>query len=166
MSRQKYLKNTRLQHTLDGYAADLKAITTIKPKQFDINTVATMISATPSRKWNAAQAVVTATLHKKELEAELKKLKAMKMLEASQATKKGRLSNADDRKAFVDNDVEVQVVEVDLINAEAELTAAKLGYECLDDIFTSGKKIMDWLSEQERATRQYNNFVNEGARQR
>jgi len=58
----KKLKETRLQTTLNNYAKDLKALSTIKPKQFDILTVATMISSTPQRKWNAAQAIVNATV--------------------------------------------------------------------------------------------------------
>lgn len=160
----KKLKETRLQTTLNAYAKDLKALSTIKPKQFDILTVATMISSTPQRKWNAAQAIVNATVEKKECEGRLKVLKATKMLEASSAAKKGKLSNADDRKAYVDNDKAVQAAEIDLINAEAELAAAKLGYECLDDLFTAGKKIMDWLSEQERATKQYDQYVAQARR--
>lgn len=164
MARKKYLKNTRLQNTLDSYATDLKALITVKPKQFDIATVATMITSTPPRKWNAAQAIVNATVEKKQCETELKKLKAVKMLEASSATKKGTLSNADDRRAYVDNDVDVQAAEIELINAEAELTAAKLGYECLDDLFTAGKKIMDWLSEQDRAQKQFERYSSEGSK--
>jgi hypothetical protein len=162
MARSKYLKNTRLQNTLDSYAQDLKDLAATKPQQFDILTVSTTITKLPPRKWNAAQAVVNATVEKKECESKLKRVRAVKMLEASKTDKKTRLSNADDRKAFVDNDPAVQAAEVDLINAEAELTAARMAWECLDDMFTGYKKIMDFLVDQERATKQYNRFVDEG----
>ena len=162
MARTKYLKNTRLKTTLSGYAKDLDELINIKPKQFDIATIATMITETPPRKWRAAQAIVDATVEKKQWESDLKRLRAIRMLEASSVDKKYKLSNADDRKAYVDNDSEVQAAEIELINAEANLTAAKLGYECLDDLFTAGKKIMDYLIDQEKATKQYDRFVNEG----
>lgn len=159
---KKYLKDTRLKKTLDAYANDLNSLVNIKPKQFDIGTIATMITSTPNRKWNAAQCIVNATVQKKQLESTIKRLKAVRMLEASSSAKKDKLSNADDRKAYVDNDPEVQATEIELINADAELTAAKLGYECLDDLFTAGKKIMEYLVEQEKATKQYNRYVQEG----
>lgn len=162
MARKKYIKNSRLETTLTNYGNDMKALTNIKPQQFDINTVGTMIISTPNRKWNAAQAIVNATVAKKNAELNLKKIKAIKMLNASNTDLKVKLSNADDRKAYVDNDADVQAAEIELINAEAEFTAAKLGYDCLDDLFTAGKKIMDWLNEQERATQQYNRYIKEG----
>jgi hypothetical protein len=164
MARTKYLKNTRLQQTLDNYAKDLNELVTIKPISFDIPTVATMVRQTPQRKWNAAQAIVNATIEKKQCESHVKRLRAMKMLEASHHTKKGRLSNADDRKAFVDADEKVIAAEIDLINADATLTAARMGYDCLTDLYEAGKKIMNWLIEEDKATRDYNRFVDEGKR--
>jgi len=160
MARARYVKNKGLQKTLATYAKDMSEMTHIKPKQFEIGAVANMITSLPERKWNAAQAIVSATDEKKNLEQQLKAKKASLMLEASHSGMKTQLSNADDRKAYVDNNEDVQSLEVDLINAEANMLAAKLGYECLDSLFTSGKKIMDWLGEQEKATRDYSKYKN------
>jgi hypothetical protein len=161
MSKSK-LANTELKEILDTYDKDFQALVKIKPKQFDTTTVATMISAIPERKWNAAQGVVNATIAKKDADNRLKAVKATKMLEASYNRDKEGLTAAEDRKAYVENHQDVQSAEIDSINADAELLAAKLAYECLDDLFTAGKKIMDWLSEQDRATQQYNRFADEG----
>lgn len=163
MARIKYLKNTRLKNTLDEYSKNLSELIAVKPKQFDISSVANMITSTPNRKWNAAQGVINNTVEKKQCEISLKSLRAVKMLEASRL-KKDVLSNAEDRKAYVDNDAEIQEAEIDLINAEAQLVAAKLAYDTLDDLFTAGKKIMDWLSEQDKAQKQFEKYTNELAR--
>ena len=40
--------------------------------------------------------------------------------------------------------------------------AAKLAYECLDDLFTAGKKIIDWLSDQDKAQQDYAKYYNAG----
>lgn len=158
---KKKLKNTELQQTLDRYSKEMKEIAGIKSKQFDINSVATMISAIPQRKWNAASGVALATIAKKDAERTLKTLKATHHL---MATKKADLTAAPDRTAWVENQPKVQSAELELINAEAELLSAKMAYECLDDLFTAGKKIMDYLVEQEKATKQYERFANEGRR--
>lgn len=153
-----------LKTTLDEYAKDLKALTGIKPQQFDIVQVSSMIRAIPERKWNAAQAIVDATVTKKTADGNLKAIKATRLLEASRGKEATGLSNAQDRSAWVDSQPEIQEAELEVINSEATLLAAKLGYECLDDLFTAGKKIMDYLVEQEKATKQYNRFVDEGRR--
>ena len=163
MAKNKY-GNPRLKAKLDGYKHTIEGLVYIKPKQFETVRVATMISATPARKWKAAQAVVDATMAKKEADNALKVLRATKMLEASNGRDAKGLTNAEDRKAYVDNDARVQQAEIDAINTDAELLAAKLAYECLDDLFTAGKKIMDWLAEQDRAQKQYDRFANEGRR--
>lgn len=157
---------TTLKTTLDEYAKDLKALTAIKPTMFDVNQVATMISSIPTRKWNAAQAYVEATLDKKVCEQNLKAVRAVKMLLANKMKEQNKLSNAEDRKAFVDNDEEVQAAEIAVINAEANQLAAKLGHECLDDLFTAGKRIMQYLMEQERSTQEYARFDNEARKNR
>lgn len=161
---RKRLKKAELKEVLDNYGADLQAMTKIKPQMFETLQIATMISTLPSRKWNAAQAIVNATILKKDAEQTVKRERAKAMLIASHSRDAKGLTNAEDRKAFVDDQVTVQNAEIDLINADAELSAAKLGYECLDDLFTAGKKIMDWLSEQDRATQQYNRFADEAKR--
>lgn len=161
---RKRLKKAELRQVLDEYAIDLEAMTKIKPQMFDTLQIATMISALPARKWNAAQKQIEATVTKKDAEQAVKRERAKAMLIASHSREAKGLTNAEDRKAFVDNEVAVQNAEVELINADAELTAAKLGYECLDDLFTAGKKIMEWLSEQDRATQQYSRFADEAKR--
>lgn len=155
---------SKLDQQLAGYATDLKAMINVKPKQFDTATIATMISALPQRKWNAAQAVVHATIAKKQADNQLKVVKALKMATASAKREDFSLPNVADRVAWVDNQKDVQFAEVEAINAEAELTAAKLGYECLDDLFTAGKKIMNWLTDQDRQQREFDRFNNEGRR--
>lgn len=165
MAKNKY-GNPKLKGKLDSYRRTIEGLVYIQPKQFETNRVATMISATPARKWKAAQAVVDATVIKKQADNELKVLRATKMLEASNQRDSKGLTNADDRKAYVDNDLRVQQAEINCINADAELTAAKLAYECLDDLFTAGKKIMDWLTDADRATRDYNRYNNEAQRGR
>lgn len=152
-----------VKETLNTFGSDIKSLVNIKPQQFDIVTIATMVRSTPERKWNAAQSVVNNTILKKSMEQKYKTLKAQKMMLAKNNE---TLKAAPDRTAWVENQEDVQQAEIALINADAELQAAKLGYECLDDLFTAGKKIMDYLVEQEKATQQYNRFVDEGRKSR
>lgn len=147
--------------TLNQFSEDLKQLINIEAKQFDILRISHMIYETPARKWNAAQGVVNATVAKKEADMHLKKLKAQKMLFAKNDS---TLKAAPDRLAWVDSQKDVQDAEAEVIKAEGNLIAARLAYECLDDLFTAGKKIMDQLVKQEEATRQYNRFVDEGRR--
>ena len=163
MARTRYVKNKGLQKTLATYAKDMGEMTHIKPRQFEGGAVAHMISSIPERKWNAAQSIVNGTDETKQLKQQIKACRAVKMMEASSDALKTRLSNADDRKAYVENDEEVQTLEVDLINAEANLVAARLAYECLDDLYNAGKKIMDTIVKQDLAERQYDRFRNDGA---
>jgi hypothetical protein len=123
-----------------------------------------MITALPERTWSAAQAVVNATLTKKEADRTVKTERATKLLKISNSPDKMGLSNAADRQAWVDKQPQVFEAELKAIDADAGLLAAKLAYECLDDLYNAGKKIMDYLVEQERATKQYNKYVDEGRR--
>lgn len=138
----------------------MKRLTNLKPKMFEANQIAHIIQATPERKWAAAQAVVNWTDKVKDAKREVKKVKAAKRLEAN--NNKEIYPASDDRKAFVENHEDVEKAEIELIHAEAQLTAAKLAYECLDDLFTAGKKIMEYITKQDLAERQYDRFVNEG----
>lgn len=152
---------TDLQTMLDLYQKDINELVKIEPKQFDVLRIANMVSSVPPRKWNAAQGVVNATIAKKAADQTLKKVRAKKML---MARNDQSLKAAPDRTAWVDSQADVETAEIDVINADAELTAAKLAYECLDDLFTAGKKIMDYLVKTEEATRQYNRYAEEGRR--
>lgn len=156
--------NSELQQTLQGYSDDIKGLINIKPKQFDIMTISTMISSLPERKWNAAQAVVNNTIAKKASDNTLKVAKAKATLVASTNKIELGLSSADDRRGWVDSQTDVQQAEIDSINAEAELIAAKLAYECLDDLFTAGKRIAQYLVEQDKQTKEFERFSNEGSR--
>ena len=148
----------KVKEALAGYGEDIKTLTRISPKQFEIASIANMVSSTPERKWNAAQAIVNNTLLKKSAEQKYKNIKAQKMMLAKHDIS---LKAAADRTAWVDSQEDVQAAEIELINCDAELQAAKYGYDCLDDLFTAGKKIMDYLVKQEEATKQFNRFVNE-----
>ena len=150
-----------LKEMLAKFDADIKEATKVKPQQFDIVQVATMISSLPQRKWNAAQARVDATIAKKNAQANLKALKASKMLEARNRTD---LKAAPDRQAWVDSHQAVQFAEVELITADAEETAAELAYGCLSDLFDAWRKIMNYLIDQERATKEYDRFANDARR--
>ena len=150
-----------LRLMLDKFTDDIKQVTKIQPRQFDIVQVASVISSLPERKWNAAQARVDATIARKDAQQKLKALKASKMLAAKHDS---TLKAAPDRTAWVDSQKDVQQAEIDVINADAEETAAELAFECLDDAFTAHKKIMDYLTDQEKATRDYNKFVDAGRR--
>lgn len=155
--------HTNIEQSLEGYKQDFKELINIKPKQFDIAAVAHMITSTPPRKWAAAQAVVDATIAKKEIDRRVKVLRGQLMFTAKNNEK---LKAAPDRQGWVDSRPEVETLEIEAINADAQLLANKLAFECLDDLFTAGKKIMDYLVEQEKSTKQYNRFVDEGKRSR
>ena len=151
---------TDIKQQLDQYTLDLKKLVNIKPKSFEIAQVANMVTSIPERKWNAAQAVVLATLAHKDAKNTLSSLKASKMLQANQ--NKDKYGSAEDRKAYAETHPEVIQAGTDLLNAEAEKLSATLAYECLDDLFTAGKKIMDYLSEQDKAEKQYQKYSSEG----
>lgn len=153
-----------LQQLLDEYSNDVKRLTKIDKKQFETGQVATMINALPERKWNAANAYINATTTKEMANKKVKSLRASKRLQASKKKDTLGLSSDEDRKAWVDQQEDVQNAEIELINAEAEMLAAKLGYECLDDLFTAGKKIMGWLVDEDKSQREYDKYVNEGRR--
>ena len=156
-------ENDDLKIKLDLFSKDMKELTKISPKQFEIASVAHMIAETPPRKWNAAQQVVNATLLKKSADQKLRKVKAQKMMIARNMDD---LKAAPDRTAWVDVQPEVEAAEIEVINADAERMAAKTAYDCLDDIFSAGKRIMQYLIEQEKSTGEYNKFANEGKRTR
>jgi hypothetical protein len=156
--------SSELKQTLDQYSTDIKGLINIQPKQFDIFTISTMISSLPERKWNAAQAVVNNTIAKKAADQSLKVARAKAGLTASTRKVELELASADDRRAWVDSQDEVQDAEIDAIDAEAELIAAKLAYECLDDLFTAGKRIAQYLVEQDKQTKEFERFSNEGKR--
>lgn len=149
----------QIKSTLDQYSKDMQDLVKIDSKQFDILRVSHMVAETPPRKWNAAQGIVNATIAKKQADQSLKKIKAQKMLLAKNDP---TLKAAPDRTAWVENQLEVQAAEAAAIYADGQLIAARLAYECLDDLFTAGKKIMDQLVRQDQATNQYNRFVDEG----
>ena len=148
-----------IKQSLEEYSKDIKALININPKQFDIVRIATMINALPERKWNAAQSVVLNTIKYKAAVREAKTIRATQLLRVNQSQNKKNLSNAADRSAWVDSQPDVQNAETTVIDTEAELLSAKLAYDCLDDLFTAGKKIMDYLVEEERATKQYGNYA-------
>lgn len=150
-----------LAKTLAEYGKDFQELINIKPKQFEIASVAHMVTSLPPRKWKAAQARVDATIAKKDAQQKLKALKASRMLAARNDSS---LKAEKDRTAWVDNQSDVQQAEIDLINADAEETAAELAYECLDDLFTAGKKIMDYLIDQDKATRAFEKYDNDARR--
>jgi hypothetical protein len=151
---------SELQDLLNSYTTDMQSLVAIKAKDFSTLQTATLISSIPERKWNAAQGVVTFTLAKKEADRVAKVLRATKMMKANQF--KDKLTNADDRKSWVEDQPEVQIADRDALNAEAELLSAKMAYECLDDLFTASKKIMDYLVDRDRQTKEYDKFVNAG----
>lgn len=148
-----------IKREIELYKLDIKKLINIEPKQFEVAQVAHMVTAIPERKWNSAQAVVNGTIAFKNAKNNLKTVKAKKQLEAN--ANKERFSSADDRKAYSETHVDTQRAEIELIDAEAELLSAKLAYECLDDLFTAGKKIMDYLGRQEQATREYERYAND-----
>lgn len=150
-----------LKHMLDKFTADIEQAVKAPSKQFDVIQVAAVISSLPTRKWSAAQARVDATIAKKAAQQKLKALKASKMLAAKHDS---TLKAAPDRTAWVESQADVQQAEIELINADAEETAAELAYECLDDAFTAHKKIMDYLTDQAKALRDYDKFVDAARR--
>jgi len=148
-----------LEDRLKQYETDIKKLVNISPKQLEVAQVAHMVTSIPERKWNAADALIKATDLHKTAKSKLKTVKATKVLEANQ--NKDKYGSAEDRRAFAETHPDVLEAEEELIAIETELLAAKLGYECLDDLFTAGKKIMDFLTDQARATREYDRFANE-----
>lgn len=152
---------TDIKRTMQAYDKDIRELVDIKPQQFDIVRIATMVREVPPRKWKAAQAVVDATVKKKQAEQVLRTAKATAMM---QARHKPDLPAAPDRTAWVDNQEAVKEAEIGVINTEAELMAAKLAFDCLDDLFSAGKRIMQYLIEQEKATKDYDRYVSEANR--
>ena len=148
-----------VKEQLEIYSNDIKKLTNINAKQFDVAQIANMVTSIPERKWNAANGIVNGTIAYKDAKATLRTTKSLKMLEANKM--KDKYGSADDRKAYAETHPDTVEAELTMLNAEAELLAAKLGYECLDDLFTAGKKIMDYLTDQERQTKQYERFNNE-----
>ena len=151
-----------LKEQLDEYSADIKKLTNINSKQFDVGQIANMVTSVPERKWNAANAIVNATVAFKDAKASHRTIKSLKLLEANKM--KDQYGSADDRKAYAEQHQDTIEAENKMLQAEAQLLAAKLGYECLDDLFTAGKKIMDYLTDQEKATRAYERFNNEASK--
>jgi maltodextrin utilization protein YvdJ len=155
------MSDAMIKQRLEEFSNDIKELVNIQPRQFDVYRISAMIADTPPRKWNAAQGVVNATIAKKLAEQTLRKVKAQKMMVAKNSKD---LKAAPDRIAWVENQLDVQAAEAVVIYADGELQAAKLAYECLDDAFTAGKKIMDYLTKQDQAERQYQKYANDGAR--
>lgn len=120
-----------LQLLLDSYTADMQKLVSIKAKDFDTMQTATLISSIPERKWNAAQGVVTFTLAKKEADRVAKVTRAVCMLKANQ--QKDKLTNADDRKAWVEDQAEVQDADMDAFNADTDDEYTRATKAVVDD---------------------------------
>lgn len=113
--------------------------------------IETLLKRLPKTKFMAGQQMVDALIAFKFAKGKLSKTKAQMQILASGM--KDELSAATDRKAWADDQPEVEAAEVELIRAEANLKTAELRLEANDDLFTAVKKLAAIKIAQEQDAR-------------
>ena len=86
---------------------------------------------------------------------ELKKQRAIVMLEASSMKEQLGLSSEKDRVAYVDQDERVVTAEIALIDAKGEYESLKLKYEQADNTFVAVRKLASMVQADEENQRLY-----------
>ncbi len=117
--------------------------------------VETLLKKLPRTKFMAAQEVVNKLIFFKDAKRNLKKTTAQQMMIANANPE---LTAAPDRKAAADNSDEVEMAEIKLIDAEAQMRIAEALHEAHDDLFTAVKKIAAIKISQEEDARNANRY--------
>lgn len=123
--------------------------------RYTIDQVETLLKKLPRTKFMAAQEVANKLILFKEAKRNLKKVQAQQMMIANANP---ALTAAPDRKAAADNSDEVEMAEIQLIDAEAQMKMAEFLHEAHDDLFTAVKKIAAIKIAQEEDARNANRY--------
>lgn len=159
--------NTELKQQLEFWTKEInERIARLELKKGNIEPLqlSKTLMELPPIKWAAAKIVIDSTIDKKTAMRNVKVIRAEKMLYASKMKGQRGLSNAEDRRAFVDNNEDVQAAEMSLIESEALLKAAELYYDCIEDLINACKKVFEFVVEQDRAQRDFDRYNNEASR--
>lgn len=89
---------------------------------------------------------------------ELKKQRAIVMLEASAMKEQLGLSSEKDRVAYTDQDERVVTAEIALIEAKGEYEGLKLKYEQADNTFVAVRKLASMVQADEENQRLYDKY--------
>lgn len=123
--------------------------------RYTVEQIETLLKRLPRTKYEAAKTVVNNLIVFKDAKRNLNKVKAQMMIKANA---KSDLTAAQDRKAWADSSLEVELAEIALIDAEAQLRIAEFLHEAHDDLFTAVKKIASIKVAQEEDAKQANRF--------
>lgn len=107
-----------------------------------------LLKKLPVVMFHAAQAVVIKLIDFKEAKRRLKKEHAIAMMKAQN---KKDLSAAEDRKAWANDQKNVENAEIDLINAEAEYKMAEFHMAAYDNLYMAIKKLVEMRIAQNAA---------------
>lgn len=123
--------------------------------QYDRHQIQGLLDALPNNIYNAGVKVRQAEDHLDKLTEELKVCKAKHQLEASaKATPQTEnLTAAEDRKAYVITQKDVQSLEGRIITAKGDMVIARLQEERLQNFFTSIRKHANLLISEDENTR-------------
>jgi hypothetical protein len=114
-----------------------------------------LLKRLPVVMFRQSQVVVLKFIDFKDAKRKVKKELALAMMQANQ--QKETLSSAEDRKAWAQNSRNVEMAEIDLINAEAEYKMAEFHFSAYDNLYMAVKKMIDKRTAenaaQERANR-------------
>jgi 3-mercaptopyruvate sulfurtransferase SseA len=116
--------------------------------KYTTDQVETLLKKLPISKYKAAQEMVSALIVMKDAKRHLSKTRAQALMRAT--GHRETLTNAQDRKAWADEQPEVEEAEMNLISAEARLKMAELKLEAMDDILNAVKKIASIRIEQDK----------------
>lgn len=104
----------------------------------------------------AAEAMAEVEMRK----ADLKKARAIVMLEASVRKEQLGLSSEKDRVAYTDQDVRVVEAEISLIEARGNYESTKLKYEQADNTFVAVRKLASMIQADEENQKLYERYRN------
>lgn len=107
-----------------------------------------LLKKLPVVMFQAAQSVVIKLMDYKEAKRKLKKEYAIAMMKAQH---QDDLSAAEDRKAWANDQDNVEQAEIDLINAEAEYKMAEFHLNAYDNLYMAIKKLVEMRMEQNKA---------------
>lgn len=114
-----------------------------------------LLKRLPVVMFQASQKVVLKFIDFKEAKRRVKKELAIAMMKAN--AQKETLSSADDRKAWAQDQKNVEKAEVELIQAEAEYRMAEFHFNAYDNLYMAVKKMVEMRmaenAAQERANR-------------
>lgn len=115
-----------------------------------------LLKKLPVIMFQASQTVVLKFIDFKDAKRKVKKEMAIAMMQANSDENKQTLTSAEDRKAYAQDQNNVEQAEVELIQAEAEYRMAEFHFNAYDNLYMAVKKMADMRMAENAAQQRAN----------